>query len=600
MSKSTSLSKIYDYALKPLAATAVALGTAIVPLTAQAGPVPGQIVLFAGECPGGYLPADGSLVDLTAYPELASVVQNSYGGTGGTMGTIGLPSVDSTSIVEDSFDYVYSEDEVTALSSPATAYLVKVSDDRNLRNVVEVSVPKKAKGDLNNPQGLIPYIASLEKATGTTVENYVIRTKSGFSLANGAPVARGTEASYWFGSYCQGNNGTCASTNKSIESISLNDLSVDELDDFGRPVREAPIKGYLGAADDMNDVPDPELPNDFAPFQPTYCVAVGGDTAPLVEVGLSFIQAPGTDVFDGELEFNRVDVSGYTYDELPAGCFEDGNLCLDALEAANPGIGRPNIAFRIVGENVCKAKTVFERNTISDCDDAVDGGGSEDGTRTVTQLNPSFDLQAYCKQVGGQVHSSGLFCESFSDGPLNKGTCNRLGGQKGDTMNSQAISPICYPPEDQLIEVQVSNQEIAGDLDIKRDVQQCFVTDYFNVPYPGELKMSGLQIAEGYTEDKDNVQWGDDWDRQAKSLQEGEPITSDFAYISKQDEEGRYGFVAADLEDERTLILENRNISELQDYQYRVQAQCGDGVDAYNVYYDPRISTGGGGGGSQY
>ena len=87
---------------------------------------------------------------------------------------------------------------------------------------------------------------------------------------------------------------------------------------------------------------------------PQYCVAVGGDTAPLVEEGFSFVQGRKL-CSRGELEFNRVDVSGYSYDELPPGCFEDGNLCLDALEAVNPGIGRPNIAFRIVGENVCKA-----------------------------------------------------------------------------------------------------------------------------------------------------------------------------------------------------------------------------------------------------
>ena len=248
------------------------------------------------------------------------------------MGTIGLPSVESESVLQDSFDYVYSKDEITALASPATSYLVKVSDDRNLRNVIEVTIPRRAKGDLNNPQGFIPFIASFEDRTKTTVENYVIRTKSGFALANGKPVARGTEASYWFGAYCTGNNGTCANTNKAITSVDLSSLEAGQADDFGRPVRETKISGYLGAADDMNDVKDPTLDQDFAPFEPQYCVAVGGDTAPLVEVGLSFVQGEN---FSGELEFNRVDVSGYSYDELPPGCFEDGNLCLDALEAVN-------------------------------------------------------------------------------------------------------------------------------------------------------------------------------------------------------------------------------------------------------------------------
>ena len=85
-----------------------------------------------------------------------------------------------------------------------------------------------------------------------------------------------------------------------------------------------------------------------------------------------------------------------------------------------------------------------------------------------------------------------------------------------------------------------------------------------------------------------------------KALIKGLPIESDFSYITKQDEEGRQGFVAADLVDERTLILENRNISDMENYQYRVQAQCGDGDEAYNVYYDPLIRTSGGGGGSLY
>ena len=82
----------------------------------------------------------------------------------------------------------------------------------------------------------------------------------------------------------------------------------------------------------------------------------------------------------------------------------------------------------------------------------------------------------------------------------------------------------------------------------------------------------------------------------------GAPRDSDFAYITKRDEDGNPGFVAADLVDERTLILENRNISGLGDgdYNYRVQAQCGENGDEYNAYYDPLIRTGGGGGFGNY
>ena len=105
---------------------------------AQADSLPGQIILFAGECPGGYLPADGSSIDLAAYPELTSVVLNSYG-TGEEAGTINLPTADS-SAVGRTYNYVYASDETQSLSSKATSYLVKVRDDRDSLEVVEVVV----------------------------------------------------------------------------------------------------------------------------------------------------------------------------------------------------------------------------------------------------------------------------------------------------------------------------------------------------------------------------------------------------------------------------------------------------------------------------
>ena len=122
----------------------------------------------------------------------------------------------------------------------------------------------------------------------------------------------------------------------------------------------------------------------------------------MVEVGLSFVQGEN---FSGELEFNRVDVSGYSYDELPPGCFEDGNLCLDALEAVNPGIGRPNIAFRIVGENVCAAAEVVEVTTAIDCKTAGNVGDNTEVERYIYS-----DLTGFCDavQTSGVVHSDGI------------------------------------------------------------------------------------------------------------------------------------------------------------------------------------------------
>jgi len=67
------------------------------PLSAQASTIPGEIILVAGQCPGGFLPADGSSVDLSKYPELTSVVLDSYG-TGEDMGTINLPTASSDAV----------------------------------------------------------------------------------------------------------------------------------------------------------------------------------------------------------------------------------------------------------------------------------------------------------------------------------------------------------------------------------------------------------------------------------------------------------------------------------------------------------------------
>ena len=90
--------------------------------------------------------------------------------------------------------------------------------------------------------------------------------------------------------------------------------------------------------------------------------------------------------------------------------------------------------------------------------------------------------------------------------------------------------------------------------------------------------------------------WGNDFDKQRENLLNGDDVErASFAYINKRDENGRPGFVAADIVDERTLILENRN-TVAETFNYRVQAQCGDGDNAYNVYYDPEIQHDGRGG----
>ena len=129
--------------------------------------------------------------------------------------------------------------------------------------------------------------------------------------------------------------------------------------------------------------------------------------------------------------------------------------------------------------------------------------------------------------------------------------------------------------------------------------------------YPGELRLSGVQIAlnlgDGYY--PPDLAWGDDFDKQRANIIDairgGQDPTaiaakSSYSYIAKVDENGRPGFVAVDITDDRTLILENRNTVS-QTYNYRVQAQCGVEGNSYNVYFDPTIrSNGGGGGGYPY
>ena len=588
------------------------------PFSAQASTIPGEIILVAGQCPGGFLPADGSDVDLTAYPELAAVVQNSYGG-GSQTGFVGLPGVQTPKLT-NGFDYVY--DETVSLSVDAESYLVKVFDPRGQRTVFEVMAPTtngggsngdvkgpikgpitgpikgpiyqfpgittRAQDDLSNPQNFVQYVRSFEEATQTRVETFAIRTQSGFALPNGEAVERGTEGSFWFGAYCTGNNGTCSNTNKAIETIDLSSLTAGDLDDQGRPASDSSsVAGDTSGSNADRNTVDADLPSDFAPFQPQYCVAVGGDTAPLVEVGLKYDPNMGE---DGELTFARVDVSGLEYQELiGTGCFENGDLCLDKLAETNPGITRPNVTFRLVGENVCPAREVVAVTEYQDC-------STIESSEPVQVRQLSWDekqTRAFCTSIPNSVYHEDGFCESLGSGKakISKRDCRLAGGENGDARNSQANSPICLPPESAFEMVSVTDSD-----DLKGS--QCEVTTFAEEFYPGELKMSGVQIAQGIYDDSDKlagtIPWGNDYEDFSQGGRDF--TTANFAYITKRDEEGRPGFVAADLVDERTLILESRNFS-ADTFNYRVQAECGEGEDAFNVYYDPLIRNNGGSGG---
>ena len=68
-----------------------------------------------------------------------------------------------------------------------------------------------------------------------------------------------------------------------------------------------------------------------------------------------------------------------------------------------------------------------------------------------------------------------------------------------------------------------------------------------------------------------------------------------FNYVTRVDEQALGGFIAADRIDERTLEIEIRNVN-TQEYYYRVEAQCGEGTFARNVYFDPGVKRDGKGG----
>lgn len=225
---------------------------------------------------------------------------------------------------------------------------------------------------------------------------------------------------------------------------------------------------------------------------PQYCIAAGGDTPPLVEVGLKFTQEAGA---SGRLDFFRVDVSGIELDPQDsrlAGFFQ-GDIDLQVLQQVAPGITRPNVRFRLINENVCRAYENF-------------------------------------RYIGREAEGS-----------------------------PRAI----YSPAK---------------------------------AYPGELRLTGVQISTDIENEKSLIKWGNDFDAQRRSLtQGGDASLSPFTYTSQRDEQGRYGFVAADILDERTLVLENRNTAS-QNFKYRIQAQCGESGNAYNVYYDPEIEHDGRGG----
>lgn len=441
----------------------------------------GQILLVAGECPAGYLPADGRTISANEYPELAAVLNEST--------EVRFAQIDPIFAGDISPEPTTPDDPTAdALPNPIEQVLFRTIDQSGNTSDLTVGVSYTAQYETTDPTQPSTLSNAVdrflgeprisEKFPGLKSADYVIKTFETDKVASALYLPDGREITSTMLLDPQASWIQVDSVTGSF--VPSEPIAIDELLGlYGKPATTSDSRTLVDSATGV-----------ATSFAPRYCVASGGDTAPLVEVGLEFIQGPEA---SGSLVFKRVDVSGFPV--VPQG-FLQGDIDLKALEAANPGIKRPNVTFRLVNENVCRA----------------------------------YEEASFPQRV-------------------EKSTLAKV--------NPDSV-------------------------------------------YPGELKMSGIQISTDTTSSKADIKWGDDFEMQRLNLREGAPVeAAAFAYIAKRDELGRPGFVAADIIDERTIILENRNTTN-QEYVYRVQAQCGDGATAYNVYFDPRIQTSGGGDSSIY
>jgi len=393
----------------------------VISTSTNSEPLVGQIVLFSGpKCPGGWLPANGQFVSVTDYPELYAVIGDTYGQE---VGLFELPDL------QGRFPMGNPNVEKTPLGELGGA-------------------PLRAG---NLPQ-------HRHSLNGVTLSGSVI------AVPNNGTTATPSD------SYSLANSNRTAVYGSGVPSVALADGSVIVTGGLGSETGNNTSTGYDAG---------------YPPYQVlNYCIASGGDTAPLIEVGLSF------DASNNTLSLARVDYSGFdSPNNAVAECVAKGDLCLNAF-GPEYFITRPNVRIRLVSDNACKA---FE--------------------------------------VLGDKVREGI-----------------IAGQN---------------------------------------------------PYPAELRLTGVQIA-FFKPDKSTVQWGDHYLAMREQLiTQGKPSDSSFTYTTRTDANGRPGFLAVDILDERTLVFENRN-TVAQDFQYRVEAQCGEGSNAYSVYFDPATRHSGRGGVSTY
>ena len=431
--------------LTPLATSLASalIATALISSPAQASSFPGQIVTVAGECPGGYLPFNGEQLDSTRYPELAAVIATNNLANQTNQGPLQI-------LLPNQLAY---QDGVSALTTNARDVIFNTTADEGISvesyNAVGTRDPQQPKTLLSRVNRVANdevFAANFTPATATG--QYIIRTNRGVFDELGNKISEDRADGQWYERFVRFNRTNAAG---------------DPLPDNFRKNR-AVLR--INAAQVAAATP--------LGIAPKTCISVGGDTEPVIEVGLKYVQnGPGS----GALELFRVDVSGIPKDQLPIETSTNGDLILANLLNPNPGIARPNIRFRVVNENQCRA---------------------------------IVDIDAAGNVIG---------------------------------------------------------------------------------EYPAELSLSGVQVGAIIG---GNFTFGNEF----QELVSGQiPFDqAGFNYVTRVDEQQLPGFIAADRIDERTLEIEIRNVN-TQEYYYRVQAQCGEGALAYNVYFDPRLKQSGEGGG---
>lgn len=323
----------HNWVSRAVAPLTTSLASALVATALFSTPViassfPGEIVTVAGECPGGYLPFDGEQLDSIRYPELAAVIATNNLEQTTAQGPLQI-------LLPTQLSY---QDGVSSLTANIRDVIFNTTADQGISvesyNVAPTRDPQQPKtliarvNRVANDQVFFP-----NNIPATATGQYVIRTNKGVFDELGNQITEERADGQWYEQY----------------------IRFNRFDTLGAPLPDN-LKRFKAALRIDASVVAAETPLGIVPKT---CISVGGDTEPVIEVGLIYNQtAPGA----GELLLFRVDVSGIPKALVPPVTSTNGDLDLGALLVANPGIARPNIRFRVVNENQCRG--VLDVNTL--------------------------------------------------------------------------------------------------------------------------------------------------------------------------------------------------------------------------------------------